>query len=129
MLESDENGIINDGSSVVIDFKGFKDGVAFAGGEAKDYELIVGSQQFIPGFEEQMVGMKTGETKTIEVTFPQDYHSNDLAGQPVKFDVTVKAVNIVRKPTIDKTYLEKFKNEGVDDEVKFRAYLKQQLFD
>ena len=70
-----ENGKVEDGDTAIIDFEGFKDGKAFDGGKGENYSLKIGSHTFIPGFEEQLIGMKNGEEKEIEVTFPEDYHS------------------------------------------------------
>lgn len=86
---------------VIIDFKGLKDGVAFEGGSAKDFKLVLGSGQFIPGFEEALVGHASGDSFNIDITFPKDYHVKDLAGQPVVFEILMKQVNEVVKPAID----------------------------
>ena len=83
---------LKDGDTANIDFLGKKDGVAFDGGEAKGYDLVIGSNSFIPGFEEQMKGMKKGEEKVIELTFPENYPSKDLAGADVTFDVTLNSI-------------------------------------
>ena len=77
-----EDGEVENGDTVKLDFEGFADGEAFEGGEAEDFDLEIGSGSFIPGFEEQMVGMKAGEEKEIEVTFPEEYHAAELAGKP-----------------------------------------------
>ncbi len=74
---------INNGDIAVIDFEGFKDGVAFNGGKGENYSLTIGSGTFIPGFEEQLVGLKKGDDKEVNVTFPENYHSEELKGQPV----------------------------------------------
>jgi trigger factor len=98
---------------VVIDFVGKKDGVAFDGGSATDYTLALGSSQFIPGFEEALVGHKEGDEFDIDLTFPDDYHAQTLAGQPVVFSVTVKSVNEVVLPKVDDAFAKKagpFKN-------------------
>ncbi|SMB89437.1 trigger factor [Desulfonispora thiosulfatigenes DSM 11270] len=87
-----EDEPIAKGDFTFIDFEGKKDGVPFEGGTATDHSLEIGSGQFIPGFEEQLIGLKTGDEKTIEVTFPAEYHQKDLAGQPVTFDVKIKSV-------------------------------------
>ena len=89
------------GDSMVMDYEGVKDGVPFEGGSAKGYELALGSHTFIPGFEEQVVGMKAGEEKTIDLTFPEDYHAKDLAGQPVQFKVKCVEVKEKKVPAID----------------------------
>ena len=70
------------GDTVVIDFEGFKDGVPFEGGKAEGYSLELGSGSFIPGFEEQVVGLKAGDEKDLDVTFPADYQAEELAGAP-----------------------------------------------
>ncbi len=83
---------VKDGDMTVIDFEGFVDGVAFAGGKAEKFNLKVGSGQFIPGFEEQLIGMKYEEEKTITVTFPEQYASKDLAGKVAEFKVTLHEI-------------------------------------
>ena len=80
------------GDQVNINFLGTKDGEAFEGGSAEGVKLKIGSGQFIPGFEEQLGGVKKGEEKTIEVTFPEDYGAKELAGKEATFDLTIKAV-------------------------------------
>ena len=90
-----------EGDEVTIDFVGKKDNVAFDGGTAKDYQLALGSQSFIPGFEEAIVGHKSGETFAIPLKFPAEYHSKDLAGQKVVFDVTLKKVEKLTLPKLD----------------------------
>jgi len=84
--------MVKSGDFAVIDFDGFKDGVAFDGGAAKDHVLEIGSNSFIPGFEDQVIGMKYDETKDIEVTFPEEYQSKDLAGADVVFKVTLHEI-------------------------------------
>ena len=86
---------------VTIDFTGIKDGVEFEGGKAKDYPLVLGSNSFIPGFEDAIVGMKAGESKDIDLTFPKDYHAKDLKGAKVTFKVTVNSVKEVKDAKID----------------------------
>ena len=92
---------IENGDEIVFDFAGTVDGVAFEGGKAEDYELKIGSGQFIPGFEEQLVGVKAGESKDVVVTFPEDYHAEDLAGKEAVFACTVKSVMVEELPEID----------------------------
>ena len=89
------------GDTVIIDFVGKKDGVAFQGGEAKGYELVLGTGAFIPGFEDQLVGTKEGEEKNIDVTFPQDYPAEDLAGKPCVFEIKVNEVREKILPELD----------------------------
>ena len=85
----------------VIDFEGFKDGVAFAGGSGKDFELTIGSGQFIPGFEDQLIGANKGDDVTVNVTFPEDYHAEDLKGAAVEFKVKVNAIKKKELPALD----------------------------
>lgn len=87
----DSNAGAKNGDTVVIDFAGYLDGVQFEGGTAAGYPLKLGSGQFVPGFEDQIVGMKTGETKDINITFPEDYVPA-LAGKSVVFKVTVQEI-------------------------------------
>ena len=94
-----------EGDTAVIDFEGFKDGVAFAGGKGEDYELKLGSHTFIPGFEEQVVGMSAGEEKDINVTFPENYHEKSLAGAPVAFKVKVREVKETVVPEKDDEFV------------------------
>ena len=89
------------GDTVVIDFEGFKDGVPFDGGKAEGHSLELGSGAFIPGFEDQLVGTKAGDEKDVNVTFPEEYHAEELAGKPVVFKVKVHEVKEKRLPTID----------------------------
>ena len=85
----------------VIDFEGFVDGKAFEGGKAENHELEIGSKTFIPGFEEQIIGMKTGEEKDIQVTFPEDYFSKDLAGKEATFKVKLHEIKEKKLPVLD----------------------------
>ena len=108
------SGVINEGDVVNFDFEGFnKEGTAFKGGSAKDFELEIGSNRFIPGFESQMIGMKKGEEKTLAVTFPSDYHDKTLAGQPVTFKVKVNEVKELTMPEINAEFVARL---GVKDE-------------
>lgn len=90
-----------DGDTVVIDYEGFKDGTPFEGGKGEKYSLVLGSKQFIPGFEEQVTGMKAGETKEIALTFPENYQAKELAGKPVTFQVKVSEVRESILPELD----------------------------
>ena len=95
------------GDETVIDFVGKKDGEAFQGGTGKDYPLVLGSNSFIPGFEDALVGLKAGDTKDVKLAFPKDYHAKDLAGQDVVFEVTVKKVNSVKLLALDDKFAAK----------------------
>ena len=89
------------GDTATIDFEGFDNGIAFEGGKGENFDLKLGSGQFIPGFEEQVVGMNIGEEKDIEVSFPEDYHAKDLAGKPVVFHVKLNKLAVTNVPAID----------------------------
>lgn len=112
------------GDQVVIDFVGKLDGVAFDGGAAQDAPLVLGSGQFIPGFEDQLVGVKAGEEKTITVTFPEGYQAAHLAGKEATFDVTVKAVNAPAETKIDDDFAKKL---GLSDLETLKDAVKKQL--
>lgn len=92
---------VENGDIAVIDFEGFKDGVAFEGGAGKDHELTIGSGQFIPGFEEQLIGAKTGDEVTVKVTFPEDYHAEELKGADAEFKVKINAIKKKELPELD----------------------------
>jgi trigger factor len=96
-----EDGAAEMHDITVIDFEGFVDGVAFPGGKGDDYSLELGSGSFIPGFEEQLVGAKVGEEREVNVTFPENYHSADLAGKDAMFRVTVKGIKRKELATLD----------------------------
>ena len=104
-----------DGDQVVIDFIGRIDGEAFDGGAAEDYPLVLGSNSFIPGFEDQLVGVKTGEEKDVTVSFPEEYQAKALAGKEAVFGVTVKAVKAPAKAKIDDELAKRYGAEGLDD--------------
>ena len=103
---------------VVIDFEGFKDGVAFDGGKGTDFPLTLGSGQFIPGFEDQVVGHKTGEDFEIEVTFPEDYQMKDLAGQKATFKITIKEIKAQELPEFDDEFVKDVSEFETVDEYK-----------
>lgn len=99
--ETEEERAAEQGDSVLIDFVGSIEGEEFDGGKGEDFDLVLGSGQFIPGFEDQLVGAKAGDTPTVKVTFPEAYQAEHLAGKEAAFAVTVKAVKIAKKPAID----------------------------
>ncbi len=107
-----------EGDTAVIDFEGFKDGVAFEGGKGTDYELRLGSHSFIPGFEEQVVGMAAGEEKDINVTFPENYHEKSLAGAPVVFKVKVHEVKETVLPEKDDEFVKDVSEFDTMDELR-----------
>lgn len=96
-----EDRAVKDGDITVIDFEGFVDGVAFAGGKGEDYPLTIGSGAFIPGFEEQLVGAELNKEVEVNVTFPADYHAADLAGKEAVFKCTVKEIKEKELPELD----------------------------
>jgi len=96
-----EDRELKEGDVAVFDFTGYLDGKEFEGGKAEGYELEIGSKQFIPGFEEQMVGMKKGETKRIKVTFPEDYQAEELKGKEVEFEITLHDIKEKKVPEIN----------------------------
>ncbi len=115
-----------DGDQVTIDFQGFLGDEPFEGGSAEGHALVIGSNSFIPGFEEQLIGAKAGEEKTISVTFPSDYQAEHLAGQEATFKVTVHKVSSQALPAVDAEFIARF---GVEDgdEAKFRAEIKKNM--
>jgi len=115
-----------DGEQVKIDFQGFIGDEPFEGGSAEGHTLVLGSNSFIPGFEEQLIGAKAGEEKTISVTFPEDYQAENLAGKDATFKVTVHSVSAQELPDVDAAFIERF---GVEDgdEAKFRAEIKKNM--
>ena len=113
-----------DGDAVVIDFVGKIDGEPFEGGAAEGHTLVLGSGSFIPGFEEQLVGTKTGEQKDVEVTFPEQYQAEHLAGKAAVFEVKVNEVRAPKKPDIDEEFA---KGLGIDSLEELKTMLKTQL--
>jgi trigger factor len=112
------------GDVVVMDFVGSVDGVEFPGGSATDHRLELGSGRFIPGFEDQLIGIKADDERTVEVTFPADYGSEDLAGKAAKFAVKAKAVEAMQPATIDDDFA---KELGFDDLAGLRKGVRDQL--
>ena len=116
LVSKDENAKVESGDIAIIDFEGFKDGVAFEGGASENYSLEIGSNTFIPGFEDQVIGMKQGEEKDINVTFPEDYMEESLKGQPVVFKVKVNEIKTKEKRELDEDFFFDLGIEGVNDE-------------
>jgi trigger factor len=117
-----EEGTIENGDTVVLDFEGFVDGVPFEGGKAENHSLEIGSGSFIPGFEEQLVGLAAGESKEVVVTFPEEYHAADLAGKQATFKVTIHEIKGKELPALDDEFA-----KDVDDEVETLAELKEKI--
>lgn len=113
-----KEGAAEEGDTVNIDYEGLKDGVAFEGGTAQGYDLKLGSNSFIPGFEEQLIGVKEGDEKELNLTFPADYHAEDLAGAEVVFKVKVNEVKTTVVPELDDDFAKELnikEVETVDD--------------
>ncbi|MFY0757381.1 trigger factor [Metabacillus dongyingensis] len=114
-----EEGAVENGDTVVIDFEGFVDGEAFEGGTAENYTLEIGSGSFIPGFEDQLVGLEAGGEKDVEVTFPEEYHAENLAGKPATFKVKLHEIKAKELPALDDEFA-----KDVDEEVESLEALK-----
>ncbi len=126
-LELKEDGEVEDGDTVVIDFEGFKNGEPFEGGKADNYDLVIGSNSFIPGFESQLIGMKSEESKEIDVKFPDDYHAEEMKGQPATFKVTVHEIKKKVLPELNDEFVEELKYENVKTVEDLKNYTKENL--
>lgn len=107
-----KEGAIENGDTAIIDFEGFMDGKAFDGGKAENYSLEIGSNSFIPGFEDALIGLKSGDEKDIDLTFPKDYHAEELKGKKVTFKVKVHEVKTKVYPELNEDF---FLDLGLDD--------------
>ncbi len=123
----EEDATVENGDTAVIDFEGFKDGVAFDNGSGTSYPLEIGSGAFIPGFEEQLIGMKAGETKDINLTFPKEYQAEELAGQDVVFKVTVHEIKVKELPDFTDEMVKELKIEDVETVGAYKDYTLKQL--
>ena len=120
-----EDRPVEKNDTTVIDFEGFVDGVAFEGGKAENHELVIGSNTFIPGFEDQIIGMKIGEEKDINVTFPEEYFSKDLAGKAAVFKVKLHEIKKKELPVVDDEFA---KDVSEFDTIKeLKASIKEKL--
>lgn len=124
-----EEGSVVDGDTVIFDFAGKVDGEAFEGGSAENYELVIGSNTFIPGFEAQMIGMKSDETKDVVVSFPEDYAATDLAGKEAVFTCTVHEIKEMKVPTLDDELVKNIEEYTADTVEKFEEEVKAQIKD
>ena len=116
---------VQDKDTAVIDFEGFVDGVAFEGGKGENYPLTIGSHSFIDNFEEQLIGKNIGEEVEVNVTFPEDYHVDDLKGKPATFKVTVKEISAKELPELDDDFAQDVSEcENVDA---YKAQVKEDL--
>lgn len=125
-LGNKETGSLEMGDTAIFDFKGLKDGVAFEGGTAENHQLEIGSGQFIPGFEEQMIGMLPEGEKTIDITFPEDYHAEDLKGQAVQFEIKLWEIKQKVKPELNDEFVRNQKNDLKTVE-EYKNHLKEDL--
>ncbi len=107
-----KNGVIEKGDTAIIDFEGFMDGKAFDGGKSENYALEIGSNSFIPGFEDALIGLKQGDEKNIDLTFPKDYHADELKGKDVTFKVKIHEVKTKVYPELNEEF---FLDLGLDD--------------
>lgn len=122
-----EKGKLENGNVAIIDFEGFKDGVSFDGGKGENYSLEIGSNTFIPGFEEQLIGMKSGEEREIKVTFPEDYGAKDLAGSDAIFKVKVNEIKEKQVRELDKDFFDDLGMEGIDSKEKLEEEIKKNI--
>ncbi len=122
-----KEGAIASGDIAVIDFEGFVDGKAFDGGKSENYSLKIGSGTFIPGFEEQLVGLKSGDEKDVKVTFPADYHAEDLKGKNATFKVKVHEVKEVKVPELDKDFFADLGMEGINTKEELEAQVSENI--
>lgn len=122
-----KDGKVESGDIAIIDFEGFKDGKPFPGGKGENYSLEIGSNTFIPGFEEQVIGMKAGDEKDINVTFPEDYHEESLKGAPVVFKVKVNEVKEVKIPELDKDFFDDLGMDGIDTKEALENQVKENI--
>lgn len=122
-----KEGSLENNDIAIIDFEGFKDGVAFEGGKGENYSLTIGSNTFIPGFEEQLIGMNVGEEREIKVTFPEEYHAEDLKGQDATFKVKLNEIKQIVIPELNKDFFEDLGMEGINDEASLKAQVKENI--
>lgn len=118
LVDAPEGAEVKDGDFTTLDFKGFVDGEAFDGGEGKDYPLQIGSNSFIPGFEDQLVGAKIGEERDVNVKFPEEYHAKELAGKDATFKCTIRSSKTKELPAIDDELAKKVSKFETLDELK-----------
>ncbi len=122
-----KEGKLEKGNVAVIDYEGFKDGKAFEGGKAENYSLEIGSNTFIPGFEDALIGMKSEEEREINLTFPKDYHAKELAGVPVVFKVKLHEIKEKKKRELDEEFFEDLGMEGVNSKETLEEEIKKTI--
>ena len=122
-----EDGVVEEGDTAVIDFEGFVDDVAFEGGKGTNYSLVIGSNTFIPGFEDQLIGLKAGESKDVVVAFPEEYHASDLAGKEAVFKCTVHEIKTKELPELNDDFVAELNQEGIDTLDQLKEDIKKRL--
>ena len=122
-----KDGKALEGDTVIIDYEGSIDGVPFEGGKAEDYSLVLGSNTFIPGFEEQLIGTSKEEEKDVKVTFPEDYHAENLKGKDAIFKVKVHEIKTKKNRELDSDFFEDLGMEGVDSKESLENNIKEHL--
>ena len=122
-----KDGKIEDGDTAIIDFEGFMNDIPFEGGKGENYPLVIGSGSFIPGFEEQLIGLKSGDETDVKVKFPEDYHAEDLKGKDAVFKVKVHEVKTKEKPKMDKEFFLDLGFDNVNTEEELRDLIKVEL--
>ncbi len=127
MVEIDDRAV-KDGDTVTIDYSGSVNGVKFAGGTAEKQELVIGSHSFIPGFEEQVIGMNKGETKDINVKFPEDYHAEDLKGKDAVFTVTLHEIRLKQLPELNDEFARDV-SENCNTMAEYRAHIEKTILE
>lgn len=122
-----KKGKIEKGDTAIIDFEGFIDDTAFEGGKGENYSLTIGSNTFIPGFEDQLIGLKENDTKDVKVKFPEDYHSEDLKGKDAVFKVKVHEVKTKKLPELDKDFFLDLEMENVTTLEELKEKIKEEI--
>jgi len=122
-----KEGKIENGDIAIIDFEGFIDGKPFEGGKGENYSLKIGSKTFIPGFEEQLIGLKPEEEKDVIVTIPEDYHAEDLKNKEATFKVKIHEVKEIKVPELDKDFFADLDMEGVDSKESLEAKISENI--
>ena len=122
-----KEGTVENGDTVILDYEGFLDGVPFEGGKAENYSLVIGSNTFIPGFEEQLIGMDKDSEKEIKVTFPEDYHAENLKGKETTFKVKVHEIKTKENRELDDEFFEDLGMEGVNSLETLKESIKEHL--
>lgn len=125
--EEKNSGTLEEGDIAIFDFTGYKDGEPFAGGSAQNFELEIGSKQFIEGFEQKMIGMKINEERNLDLVFPQDYSVKDLAGKEVVFKVKLNGIKQTKIPKLTDEFIANLKNNNFKTKDEFKKFLKDTM--